>query len=43
MDEQTQIEDLSIRLRRLEQLHIYGASILAIAVIYLLIKKKNDR
>jgi len=36
-----QVDDLSVRVRRLEQLHIWGISILALGLIYV-IYKKND-
>lgn len=35
-----ELEDLSIRVRKLEQLHIWGLSILAGILVYVIIKKK---
>ncbi len=36
-----QLNNLEIRVRRLEQLHIWGVSILAFGLIYYIIKNKN--
>jgi len=42
MNEQQQIENLEIRVRRLEQLHLWGISaIFIIGVGYFLVKKKR--
>jgi hypothetical protein len=36
-----QLKNLEIRVRRLEQLHIWGVGILAFGLIYYIIKNKN--
>lgn len=38
----TELEDLSIRVRRLEQLHIWGLSIIAVSLVYVLLKQKEN-
>lgn len=40
MNEQ-EIQNIEIRVRRLEQLHIWGISIIAIGALYLILKRKN--
>lgn len=37
--EDNQLQNLEVRVRRLEQLHIWGISIIALGVIYFAIKK----
>lgn len=37
---QEQLDNLEVRVRRLEQLHIWGVSIIAIGLIYYIVKNK---
>lgn len=38
---QQEIQNIEVRLRRLEQLHIWGITIIAVGAVYLLLKNKK--
>jgi len=40
MDDQQSIQNLEVRLRRLEQLHIWAGGIIVLGIAYYFIKKK---
>lgn len=40
MNEQEQLSNLEIRVRRLEQLHIWGVTLVAVGLVFYILKNK---